>query len=316
LIAVAGTNTKIVAIKQSVLNIGGSIASLGFGMISGFIGGLSGFVRGLWNSPDLLDDSWLGFTTGGPSGFVRGLLNSPDLLDNSWLGFATGCFLGGAIGFRGPKKLIKDPLFRQMKFSLDNLDEAYIRETIDGFDMAFYEQKAYEALLNQFDNDKDQLDDYLNNDAVEYEIATYNAEFLSPKLAGSVGHHIFIRIPINGTFYGLESTTSPSDFTKASVQSEKRTVSGRKLLEMIACHMILEKTHTINKKYIVTKLKPGERDCFSYINTLLIGTSQKPTILSRLHATDNLIGKTMGFFIKNLSAYPDNLEFNEQTCRV
>lgn len=176
LIASAGTNTEGVIITQAVLNPGGSVC----GLAGGFIGGVSGFARCLWNQNHVAEYTWTGI-------------------------FA-GFFLGAAIGFRTPPKLIQTPLFRQVKFALDGLSEALERaQDNEAPNFSVYLEKAYQILFTDyFDNDKDSLDAYLNGDDLEYETGTWGAQFVSPLLAGSVGHHAFIRIPCNGKFFGIE----------------------------------------------------------------------------------------------------------------
>jgi hypothetical protein len=285
----AGTNTNIVLIKQAVLNIGGGIAGVACGVVGGVIGGISGFARGLWNQEAL----W----------------------EYSWTGTVIGLFIGAAIGFRSPKKLLKDPLFRQVKFALDGLEVAVDRtQNIEDFTQDDYNKQADQHLLTEyFDNDTSKLDEYLNSDEVEYEIGTFGAEFVSPRMAGSLGHHAFIRIPINGKYLGIEFTPSPSDYTKTPIQSELRKVSGKKILEMYGFHLSLQRTDSLTNKYLVTELKSGERDCKSYINKLLIGTSQEPTRIMRYHETDNTAGYAVRFFMEHLGAYPDNLRFSHET---
>lgn len=285
LIKVAGTNTTSIAVKQSVLNIGGSIASIGIGIIGAIIGGFCGLAKGLWNKE-------LPFKY-------------------SLVGLVAGFCAGAAIGFRGPKRLCKDPEFRKVKFAMDKLNDASNRVETYEMQREEFETKAYEKLLECFEGNVIRLDAFLNEDKFEYEIATFGAEFISPKLRGSIGHHVFIRIPINGKFLGIEFATSPSEIEKIPIQVERRLVSGRKILEMIAFHLAILNTHSPNVKYIVTKLKSGETDCFSYINTILTATNQQPTSLSRFHKSDNLVGHVLGFFIKNLSAFPDKLQIND-----
>lgn len=285
----AGTNTNMVLINQTILNIGGSIAGVACGIVGGVIGGISGFARGLWNQEALWEYSWTGTFIGGA--------------------------IGAAIGFRSPKKILKDPLFRQVKFALDGMNEALDRaQNMDGLTLSDYKEQAYQTLLSEFfENDTGKLNEYLNSEKVDYEIGTLGAEFVSPRLAGSLGHHAFIRIPINGKWLGIEFSPSPSDYTKTPIQSEVRTVSGNKILEMYGFHLSLQTTDSLTANYIITKLKSGERDCKSYVNKVLIGSSQEPTLNLRYHESDNLAGYAVRFFMDNLGAYPDNLQLSDET---
>ena len=283
LINVAGTNTEMLITTDAIQNLGGSIVGFATGIVGGFVGGISGITRGIWNQERL----W----------------------EYSWTGVFVGAFLGAAIGFRSPPKLLRDPLFQQVKYALDGVSETFERMQNDkDITLDSYLEKAYEILLKDyFDNDKTSLDDYMDKERVEYEIGTWGAEFVSPILAGSVGHHAFIRVPINGKYHGMEFTPSPSDFTIPPIQSEKRYISGKKILEMAAFHLCLQKTDAFTAQFFVTKLKPGERDCFSYVNKLLTGTSQDPTCLTRYHPSDKAAGHAVRFFIENLAIFPSNL---------
>lgn len=287
LINLAGTNSEFVMVEQALLNVGGSFSGLACGVVGGFVGGVCGFARGLWNK---------------------------NIWEYSWTGVVTGGFIGSAIGFRTPKRLYKDPVFRQLKYALDGLTESFQRvdaKTQLIFDE--YKKKAYAYILKKyFRGDENAFEDYLLSKEAQYEICTQGALFLSPVLAGSVGHHGYIRIPINDRYLGIEFSPSPSDYTKIPIQSEKRCTTGKKIVEMFAFHLFLQETDNFNTKYLMTKLKSGERDCMSYINKLLIGTSQEPTCLKRYHETDNIAGHMLGFFIENLATYPDVICFEEQ----
>lgn len=288
LIDISGTNTTGVKWRQAVLNLGGTVAAIGGGIVGGVIGGISGFARGLWNMDQ-------GFS-----------------LAYTLSGVITGGFLGAALGFRSPKKICKNPAFRQLKFANDALGYAYentIQRTIQSQDplLDSFKDRAYQILLAQFfDGRKNKLDAFLAEEQHPYEIATQNVQFISTKLEGFIGHHSFIRIPIEGRYFGIELTDSPSDYTLTPLQSETRTAPGYVILDMIAMHLFYRETDNLD--FLFTKLKSGENDCFRRINDSLIGTNQSPTKLRRFPATDNSISRSLGFFINGLSTYPEPLE--------
>jgi hypothetical protein len=280
LIDISGTNTTNVHLRQAALNLAGTVAAIGGSIVGGFIGGISGFVRGLWNMDQ-------GFS-----------------LEYTWTGVLAGGFLGAALGFRVPKKMCKDPAFRQLKFANDALSHAFNR-TRQGHDPALnsYKEKAYALLLAQyFDGRKARLDAFLATEQVSYDIVTKNNQFISPKLEGFLGHHSSIRIPIGDRYFAIELTDAPSDCTVTPMQSETRIVSGQKILDMIALHLLFRETDSLN--FLITKFKAGENDCFRRINDVLIGTNQSPTRLRRFPLSDNSISRSIGFFINELSAYP------------
>lgn len=290
LIDISGTNTTAVHMRQAVLNVGGTVAAISGSIVGGFIGGISGFARGLWN----VDRSFS--------------------LEYTWTGILTGGFLGAALGFRSPKKICKNPAFRQLKFANDALGYAFkntVQRTIQSQDPVLdsFKDRAYQILLAQFfDGRKNRLDAFLAAEQHSYEIVTQRAQFISPKLEGFIGHHSFIRIPIEGRYFGIELTVTPSDCTLTPLQSETRTTSGYNMLNMIAMHLFYRETDSLN--FLITKLKSGENDCFRRINDVLIGTNQAPTKLRRFPVTDNSISRSIGFFINGLSTFPEPLEEN------
>lgn len=278
LVNTAGINNNKTIIIQGIINICGAVLGFASGLLGSLIGGICGFARGVSKRDSLWEYLWTGLVVGG--------------------------FLGAAIGFRSPNKLLNNPLFNQIKSALNGLVNTYVRLHARDELKLGYEEKAYSILLKDyFYNNKIELDNYLNTSEVSYEIATFGAEFISQKLAGSIGHHFFIKIPIKDKFFGIELSLSPSDYIKTPVQLEKRVVTGRKVLEMIGLHLSLEKIDYLSPRYIAFKLKFGEIDCMSYINKILIGTSQESTYLSRYHESDNRAGKVVRFLVERISIY-------------
>jgi hypothetical protein len=262
-----------------ILNVGSSLTAFISGMSGGLIGSFAGLARGLWNLENPL------------ASFVIGL--------------TTGVLLGSTIGFRLPKKLFRNELMNQLRRSLKGVDEcmSLIRENQPPF--AIHLEKARTKLSQHFFADNDAgFADFLQKENVSYEINTFYAQFVSRSLEGYLGHHAFISIKIDSTKEPLllEFNTSQSDLTRRITQRDKRTVSGRTIVNMVALHDQLQLTQACTPTYIVTQLKPGENDCFSYVNKILVGTGQAPSSVKRFNGDENYIGRKIGFFIQKLSA--------------
>ncbi|KTC81480.1 hypothetical protein [Legionella brunensis] len=292
LTSLAQTETLTTKISHHLINLGAALLAFLLGTASGLIGGFAGLARGIWNLTNPL------------SSFATGV--------------ATGIVVGAAIGFRIPKKLFKDELIRQIKYCLDGIHECIdnLQQTnLQSF--AIHKEKVKQKLLQDyFKNDQTVLTDFLQEE-VAYEINTFQAQFISPSLEGYLGHHAFIKIIIDTQKPPLtiEFSTGETDLQRPVTQYERRFVSGEKIVEMLAIHEQLKVTHA-TMKYILTKMKPGEKDCFSYVDKVLIGTSQQATSVKRFNGTENWIGRNVvGFFIQKLSPFrQDMLTENQQKC--
>lgn len=288
------TRTLSVQIGYALINLGAAITAFLTGIIGGLIGGFAGLARSAWNLSNPF------------SAFIVGTI--------------TGFMLGAAFGFRAPKKLFKDELTRQLKFCLDGIAECMhnIEENIvEPF--AYYEEQVKEMLLpDYFNNDEEAYEEFKNSKNLSYEITTASAQFISkgPSLERYLGHHARISFtigenhkPIVIEFVPERDATKEEPAPRAQTQGEERTVSGKKLVEMLALHKQLKVTHACTTGYILTKMKPGDRDCFSYVNMILSGTGQEATTLKRFDGSENWIGKNVvGFFIQNTSPFqPDIL---------
>ncbi|ASQ46484.1 hypothetical protein [Legionella clemsonensis] len=291
LIVLAKIETFNARLIRGLLHLGASILALLLGVVGGLMGGIAGFARGMWHFHNPF------------SSFAIGLV--------------TGMLLGATFGFRIPKKLFKDVLFRQLKFCLDGIHEC-VKEAQQNKLLSFtsYKEKVKQRLLNDhFKNEKVALNNFLQNPNVSYEINTLRARFISPSLEGYLGQHAFIKININDQSppRTIEFATAPSDLLRPVTQCERRIVSGEKIVEMLALHEQLQVTHACTVDYILLKMKPGENDCLSYVNKILIGTSQQPTTVKRFDGKENWLGKyIIGFFIQKLSPFEQDIFSEEQ----
>ncbi|KTD47110.1 hypothetical protein Lrub_2032 [Legionella rubrilucens] len=287
LVHIAGTNSAQTQLIQGILNVGGALAALMLGILGGLIGGFSGFLRA----------------------GVR--LENP--FKHVLIGFITGFFVGAMIGFRAPKKLLKEEMFRQIKYTLDGLGRSLDHLASSQYQpFHHYLDKIKNRLLQEyFNNNQDELDTFLESPQV-YEIVTFEARFISDALKGYVGHHALIKLTIGDKHLALEFSLGGSDLKQPAVQRENRQVDGRQLLHMMALHEHLQATHACTKRFIATRMKPGETDCLSYVNLILTGTNQPATTLKRLTAQDSLPGKMIGFFATCFSPFPQTVLATQQ----
>ncbi|KTD06859.1 hypothetical protein SAMN02746073_2058 [Legionella jamestowniensis DSM 19215] len=291
LIAITKVNSMQAKIIRGLITLGASILALVLGITSGLIGSIAGFARGLWNFHNPF------------SSFAIGLV--------------TGLLLGATFGFRIPKKLFKNEFFRQLKFCLDGMYECI--ESMQQNKMwsidEYKEEVKQRLLTDYFKNDEIAFKKFLQNQSITYEINTLRARFISPSLEGYLGQHAFIKIIIEEQSPPLilEFSTAQSDLKRPISQGEHRIVSGEKIVEMLAFHEQLQVTHACTVDYMVLKMKPGENDCLSYVNKLLIGTSQQATIVKRFDGKENWLGKhVIGFFVKNLSPFKQDIFLENQ----
>ena len=282
---IAQTNSLSSQSKIIVLQIGSTLASFVTGIVGGLTGGVVGLFRGTWNLEPF-----------------KGL----------GVGLFTGYFLGALVGFRSPKKLFKDELIRQIQFGLNglntclnNLHQSLLgdKQEIKPFDKYFEAEKI--NIRNKcFTNDAD-FEQFLNSD-VTYEINSFKAGFIGgSSLHGYLGQHLYIVININKNEFLIEFTQKPADTTEKPAQQELRTVKGSKIIEMLATYNKLQETTPCTLSYVALRLKPGDNDCHTLINKVLIGTNQPATTLTRYNDM-NKIGSTIGFFITKLSPFKED----------
>ncbi|MFO2969789.1 hypothetical protein SCN92_14955 [Legionella pneumophila serogroup 1] len=284
---VAKTHDFAAQVMVILLHIGGIISAVSLSVVGGLLGGILGFVNGLCEYKPVI-------------GFLVGTF--------------TGTVFGGLFGFRAPKKLFKNEVQRQIKFGLDGLDESLdniIQEYSSAMfspnkikPFAFYLDEVEREIKKLF-NDDSEYEEFLNHE-VDYEINSFLASFIGESLLhGCVGHHAYIKINIRNCEYLIEFTPQPSDTNEVPAQSETRTVSGKKIVEMLAYHKKLQETNAPTASFIVTKMKPGDNDCFSYVNKILIGTNQQGATIKRF-ANMGFIGSLLGMGIEALSPFkPD-----------
>lgn len=252
---ISETNQFTAKFKIYLLNACGATLALISGLFGGMIGGIVGFVRGIWNFQPFRAPA---------------------------VGFFSGILMGGILGFRLPKKLVKDVTQRQIKFGLDGVNSCLNEMQKEVSSSSFFNSKVkpisvyYNEVTTEIRalfSTQEEYELFLHSD-IDYSIDTLVSTFIGdPMLAGYIGHHSYIKINIQSAQYLVEFAPEPSDISNPPTQTEKRTVSGKILIDMLAYHRKLQETHACNTAYILTKAKPGDTDCLSYVDKVLIGTN-------------------------------------------
>ncbi|RMX05428.1 hypothetical protein EAW55_01900 [Legionella jordanis] len=276
-------------IVHYLLLLGSSLVAFISGTLGGLIGSFAGLARGIWN----LDNPFSSFA----------------------LGLTAGILLGGIIGFRLPQKLLNNELIKQLRLCLEGIDECItlLKEgRIQPF--SYYREQVKTKLLEDyFAKDMDAFEEFLQRTDVNYEVCTMYAQFLSPRFERFLGHHAFIKInlQVDREPMFIEFSTGKPNLERPITQQESRVVSGEMIVDMLALHEQLQVNHACTATYIITKMKPGEVDCFSYLNTILMGSSQTPVAVKRFNGRENWIGRNViGFFMQKLNSFEeDNVEF-------
>ncbi len=268
--------------KIIVLHVGGAIAAVICGIAGGLIGGVVGLARGIWN---LEPHKGLG------------------------IGLFTGYFIGAIVGFRAPKKFFKDEWLRQIEFGLNGFSRGLenVRQTLNDeskntkpFEDYFAEEKAH--IRNKCFDSEAEFEAFLDED-ITYEINSFKAGFIGgTSLHGYLGHHLYIVINIKESQYLIEFTQEPADTSEQPDQQEKRTVKGTKIIEMLATYKKFQETNPCTYGYILSHMKPGDNDCHTLVNKVLIATDQPAARLSRYQGM-NPVGSMIGFFISKLSPF-------------
>ncbi|KTC76897.1 hypothetical protein [Legionella brunensis] len=268
------------SIKQALFHILGSITAIFTGMACG----LSGFAFGLLSNYNLV-------------GNLRG----------ATLGFLSGLAIGILIGYRAPKKLLQNSIESKLEFCIESIkrlgDEFADRKTHEE-----YEKDTKEYILNMYfkdtpENEREKrFNDFLNSKDQKFQICTTTAGHISKRLKGHLGHHAFIRYSINGvTHIPIEFGERKKTPSFVDQYESPRTVSGKKLFDMLVLDRILQETHERNIGVLAT-YEIGSNDCRTYIDKILIGTGQEPTKISRFnqnidsHIARKLVGPLIGFF--------------------
>ena len=135
--------------------------------------------------------------------------------------------------------------------------------------------------------EKEQLfNTFIESEQQKFQVCTTTAGYISKHLKGYLGHHTLIRYKINGIKNEpLEYVFGPKKTPGYVDQYEtERTVSGKKLFEMIMLDRTLQETHT-GLRNAGRTYEIGSNDCRNYVDKILIGTGQPPTLISRFNKT-------------------------------
>ncbi|MGM9455219.1 hypothetical protein ACTAZI_18010 [Legionella bozemanae] len=282
-------NTTTIAVGDVLINLGATLLAILGGVLGGITGSVVGLGRSVWE-------------LGNPLSYLK---------DGAITGFA----FGAAMGFRAPKKIFKNELTRQLKFCLNQLEHCLQEMQEQKIKpLSYYKDKVKNQLLKEcFNNDEKAYEEFLDADK-KFQIVTLRAQFVSKQLEGYLGHHacIVLSLPNQEEPELIEFSLGKSDLRRKFTQKEERIVTGEKIVEMMAFHQLLQETQACSLRYILTKMKAGENDCFRYIEKILLCTGQKTIELKRFDDSENWVGRNIvGFFVKKLSLFKQNI-FEEE----
>lgn len=282
-------NTTTIAVGDVLINLGATLLAILGGVLGGITGSVVGLGRSVWE-------------LGNPLSYLK---------DGAITGFA----FGAAMGFRAPKKIFKNELTRQLKFCLNQLEHCLQEMQEQKIKpLSYYKDKVKNRLLKEcFNNDEKAYEEFLDADK-KFQIVTLRAQFVSKQLEGYLGHHacIVLSLPNQEEPELIEFSLGKSDLRRKFTQKEERIVTGEKIVEMMAFHQLLQETQACSLRYILTKMKAGENDCFRYIEKILLCTGQKTIELKRFDDSENWVGRNIvGFFVKKLSLFKQNI-FEEE----
>jgi len=284
LVVMAKTHTFGVMGIQLFLNgLGGFLAIL-MGCVGAILGAFAGLIGGLW-------------------------YRSP--LKHMGLGIVTLGALFGMAGNRAPKKCLKDPLFRQVKFALDGLEttfQAIVNQQFPAFDH-YREQAKNHLIQHYFSNQEIAFEQFLEK-KVNYSIKTQTAEFFDPSMKDFLGNHGYVCVEINGRLLGIELTPYPTDLRIPATQSENREATGAAILEMYTFHLALAPVRNVlDLYYLLTEYKAGERDCFFHIDQMLSVSKQPPRNQAVRFFEEAPKGTLARMVTEHLSPWPPVLAF-------
>lgn len=284
LIVMAKTHTfGVIGIQFFLNGLGGFLAVL-MGCVGAILGAFAGLIRGLW-------------------------YRSP--LKHMGLGMVTLGALFGMAGYRAPKKYLKDPLFRRVKWTLDGLETTFqtiVNQQFPAFD--HYREQAKNHLIQDYFNNKEIVFEEFLEKKVKYSIKTQTAEFFDPSMKGFLGNHGYICVEINDKLLGIELTPYPTDLRIPATQSEQREALGAAILEMYTFHLALAPTrNALDPYYLLTEYKAGEKDCFFQIDQELAIGKQEPRNEAMRFFNEGPKGTLARMVTENLSPWPPVLAF-------
>ncbi|WP_115708056.1 hypothetical protein [Legionella sainthelensi] len=194
----------------------------------------------------------------------------------------------------GPKELFKDEFLRQIEFGLNGLYRCMenLQQTITPnhsenksfkhyLDKEKEKEKEKEKILKHcFENNIQKFEQLLEEN-ITYEINSFKAGFIGgSSLHGYLGPHFYIVIKIEKSEFLIEFTQAPADTGEQPDQQELRTLKRRKIIEMLALHNKLQETMpcTVTVDLVLKSMKPGDNDCQTFINNVLVGQTNQPPL--------------------------------------
>ncbi len=272
-------------------------------------------------------------------GLTIGFFSQCNVFKGAYLGFMSGLGIGSIIGFRIPGKLVLTPWEAKLQFTLESIKKVInnleiIREKVTTkqkpannpyFSQSYnvYENTAKKYIIDTFFKDARYPTVQIKENAFRaflkseqfFEICSTQNGFLDRSLKGNLGNHTFIRYKINDIEAPAMEFGPRTKYPHWVDQKETaRRVTGQKLFKMIAFDAQLQETHAMNLQFVFDSFRAGDNDCLTYVNKILLGTQQRPTVVKRFsEATDTWIGsKIVGSLFKFFS----KTEEHEMDCIV
>ncbi|MBL7480486.1 GlsB/YeaQ/YmgE family stress response membrane protein [Legionella bononiensis] len=284
LIKETGANGILYKSRQALLNLGGFI----IGLVTGIIGAVVGSI-----SLTLSDIKNFRLPTG------------------LFIGAFTGFIVGLVIGNRAPHSLLKEGETRLIRHAVRKLETSF-ESLFTSINHDYMEEIKDEVLKEYFSGDAEQFNAFLKTKQ-KYEILGIEAEFLSPKLKGSLGHHSFIKFTINDVVDKpklIELGIPSNDVTEFS-QQESRETTGEQLIRMLSMHKILQEQYEVRLSNILkfyNRYEVGINDCHTYIDKILISVDEPVSQVKRFTSSDTIFGHIIGSLLNFFNPLPAKKE--------
>lgn len=208
--------------------------------------------------------------------------------------------------------------------SFENKRDRQLLFTLAGLKMSFrslQESKALENGLTIFEQERQNVIKEwfpeLNEQEIEaklksqssYQLIGFQAQFLSPKFKGILGHHSTLVIPIEvkGSPCIIELGSPSFEEVKQPDQCVRRECSVETLVQMMSMHRILYKQYDFKSENLKRLLsyQGGDNDCHTYVDFILASVGEELSPVKRSTETDYFLGKLTCSALQRYAIFPD-----------
>ncbi|KTD37497.1 hypothetical protein Lmor_0360 [Legionella moravica] len=268
--------------KQALLKLGGFIIGLITGVFGAVVGSISLTISDIFN-----------FRL--PTGL--------------FIGAFTGLLVGFVLGNRAPHSLLKESETRLIRHTVRKLETSF-ESLMTSVNHDYMNEIKDEVLNDYFSGDSERFNEFLKTKQ-RYEILGIEAEFFSPKLKGTLGHHSFIKFTINDVLDKpkLIEMGIPSNEVTEFSQRESRETTGEQLIKMLAMHRILQDQYELRLDNLVkfyNLYEVGINDCHTYVDKILISVDEPVSQVKRFTSSDNVFGHIIGSLLNFFNPLPEN----------